>query len=225
MDVKNYEANVSGVYKDRFEMFKTILLEYNAKFNLTSVTDDDGIFYKHFVDSLAGEKFFPLKANVAEVGSGGGFPSIPLKIVREDLRFTLIESTEKKCGYLSAVVEKLNLKDMTVLNCRAEEVGKAAFREKFDCATARAVARLNVLCEYCMPLVKVGGRFIAYKGNCEEELFEAQKAIKVLGGELECAEKFLINGEERTILVIKKTAHTPEKYPRGQGKERKNPII
>lgn len=225
MEEKNYENLVKVVYKDRFEMFRSILLEYNEKFNLTSVVDEEGIFYKHFMDSIVGEKFFPRSSLVAEIGSGGGFPSIPLKIIRDDLRFTLIESTSKKCNYLCDVVKRLEFKNVHVLNGRAEEFGKGNLRERFDCATARAVARLNILCEYCLPLVKVGGRFIAYKGNCDEELKEAQNAIKILGGRLESAEKFTLNGEERTIVVIKKIECTPAKYPRGQGKERKSPII
>lgn len=214
-------------FREKFLIFKDILLEYNNKFNLTAITDEKGIYIKHFLDSVTGESFFIKDASVVEIGSGGGFPSIPLKIVRGDLRFTLIESTGKKCEYLKAVVDKLNLDCVKVLNTRAENASTDInHREKYDVAVARAVARLNTLSEYCLPFVKIGGRFIAYKGDCEEELKESANAFKVLGGQLEGVEKYeLPNGEKRTLVVVKKVAPTPKKYPRGQGKERKCPIV
>ena len=222
-----YLKKIEDDYKQRFEEFKNILLDYNNKFNLTAITDEKSIYIKHFCDSAVGEGYFPENSEVVEIGSGGGFPSIPLKILREDLKFTLIESTGKKCAYLNDVVDKLKLNCVQVLNARAEDAGKDKnYREKFDVAVARAVARLNTLSEYCLPLVKVGGRLIAYKGDCGEEIEEALKAVKVLGGEIEKVESYLLpDGEKRTLVVIKKTAHTPVKYPRGQGKERKSPIV
>ena len=164
---------------------------------------------------------------VAEIGSGGGFPSLPLKLIRDDLKFVLIESTGKKCNHLNEAIQKLNLKDMQVFCGRAEDLSKdVKYREKFDCSVARAVARLNTLCEYCLPFVKVGGYFIAYKGDCDEEVLEAEKAIKILGGKLERVEKYLLpDGDKRALVIIKKVAPTPLKYPRGQGKERKSPIV
>lgn len=226
MDCREYKNLICGEFKQTFENFKNLLLDYNNKFNLTAITDENDVYIKHFLDSVSGESFFTKSASVVEIGSGGGFPSIPLKIIRDDLKFTLIESTNKKCGYLQAVVDKLNFKDVKVVNARAEDAARQViYREKFDYAEARAVARLNTLCEYCMPFVKVGGKFIAYKGDNDEEIEEAANAIKTLGGELERVEKYeLPNGEKRTLVIIKKIAHTPAKYPRGQGKERKSPI-
>ncbi len=226
MDLSVYQKILCEDRGGKFLNFKNLLLEYNNKFNLTAITDEKDIYIKHFLDCIAGDMFFEKGANVVEIGSGGGFPSVPLKIIRDDLSFTLVESTGKKCGYLKEVVDKLNLNCVQVVNDRAEVLAKdKKYREKFDVAEARAVARLNTLAEYCLPFVKVGGRFIAYKGDCEEEIEEASKAIDILGGEIEKIEKYeLPNGEKRTLAVIRKVKKTPEKYPRGQGKERKNPL-
>lgn len=226
MNLDFYRDKILNEKKDAFELLCSTLSEYNKMFNLTAITQKEDIFNKHFLDSCTGESFFPVGAKVVEIGSGGGFPSLPLKIIRDDLDFTLIESTQKKCKYLDICVDKLALKDVKVLNIRAEDGAKDKnLREKFDCCVARAVARMNTLSEYCLPYVRVGGRFIAYKGDADEELKEAAKAIKVLGGETECVEKFTLCGEKRTIIVVKKVAPTPLKYPRGLGKERKDPII
>lgn len=227
MDVRYYIDKINSEMREKFENLCEFLLQYNEKVNLTSIKEKDEVFIKHFLDSILGEKLFFEGAHTIEIGSGGGFPSIPLKILREDLQFTLVESTAKKCNYLKACVDNFGFNGVQVVNARAEELGKSAnFREKYDCATARAVARLNVLCEYCMPFVKVGGNFIAYKGECEEELKEALKAIKVLGGEVESVERYCLpSGDKRTLISIKKVCATPVKYPRGKGRERKCPII
>lgn len=227
MDIEKYAHLIKGEYKERFELLKAILVDNNKKFNLTAICDDEGIFIKHFLDSVVGESLFKNGACVAEIGSGGGFPSLPLKIIREDLKFLLVESTGKKCNHLKEAVQKLDMKDMQIFCGRAEDCTKdAKYREKYDCAVARAVARLNTLCEYCLPFVKVGGCFVAYKGDADEEVDEAQKAIKVLGGKLERVEKYTLpDGDKRSLIVIKKIAPTPLKYPRGQGKERKSPIV
>lgn len=210
----------------RYEKFKDLLLECNARCNLTAIVDREGVYCKHFYDSVAPERFFPKGATVAEVGSGGGFPSIPLKICRDDLKFTLIESTGKKCNFLSSAIEALKLSDMKVLNARAEEIAKSPeYREKFDVAEARAVASLNTLAEYCMPLIKVGGYFIAYKGAADEEIENADNAVKILGGATEIIDKYTLpDGSRRTVVVIKKIKPTPPKYPRGRGLERKSPL-
>lgn len=227
MDIEKYGNLIKVEYKERFESLKSILVDNNKKFNLTAICDDEGIYIKHFLDSVVGEGLFKKGAYVAEIGSGGGFPSLPLKIVRDDLKFVLVESTGKKCNHLNQAIDKLEMKNMQVFCGRAEDCTRdAKYREKFDCSVARAVARLNTLCEYCLPFVKVGGYFIAYKGEADEELIEAQNAIKVLGGKLERVEKYsLPDGDRRSLIVIKKIAPTPLKYPRGQGKERKAPII
>lgn len=228
MNTENYLNLINGEFKEKFDSFKDLLLYYNNnKFNLTAITGENEIYIKHFLDSVAGESYFMRKASVIEIGSGGGFPSIPLKIIRDDLSFVLVESTGKKCEYLKAVVDKMNLSCVQVLNARAEDVAKQVMhREKYDISVARAVARLNTLTEYCLPFVKIGGRFIAYKGDCAEEIKEAGKAVKVLGGEIEKVDEYTLpNGEKRTLVVVRKIASTPAKYPRGQGKERKCPII
>ncbi len=209
----------------KFSRFKDLLLSYNARFNLTAITEEKEIFVKHFLDSVAGEGFFPKGACVAEVGSGAGFPSVPLMIVRPDLRFTLIESTGKKCEFLKVAQKELGLNARVVCG-RAEELGRlATYRERYDVCCARAVARLNTLAEYCMPLVRVGGMFIAWKGGMSETE-EAKKAISVLGGRADEVEYSLPDGMgERTLVLVKKTAPTPQKYPRGRGAERRDPIL
>ena len=214
-------------YLKKFEYFREILTEYNKKCNLTSITDKNEVYIKHFLDSVIPENLFPLNSKVIEIGSGGGFPSIPLKIVRGDLNFTLIESTGKKCAYLEETVEKLGLDGVKVLNIRAEDGGRMQnLREKFDIAEARAVAALNTLCEYCMPFVKVGGLFIAYKGDVEKELEESKNAIEILGGAIEKVHSYSLPEDcgQRCVIVIKKVRKTPEKYPRGRGLERKKPL-
>ena len=228
--ISEYEGILKGEKREKFEFFRNLLLEYNQKYNLTSITEEKEVFYKHFLDSVAGESLFPPDSAVCEVGSGAGFPSLPLKLYRDDLRFTLIESTGKKCDFLRTAVDKLQLTGVEVLNVRAEDAAKGeVWREKFDVCTARAVARLNTLAEYCLPFVKKGGFWIAYKGNeatTAEEIAEAKRAISLLGGgevrtqtyELPCGYG------ERTLVHIGKIRNTPEKYPRGNGKERKNPI-
>lgn len=221
MVLEGYEDFSSG-----FEKFRLILAEYNKKYNLTAITDEKEVFFKHFYDSIKPEKIFFKGANVVEIGSGGGFPSVPLKIIRDDLSFTLIESTGKKCEYLKAVVEKMGFQGVQVLNIRAEEGARCGdLREKFDIATARAVAKLNTLCEYCLPYVKEGGRFVAYKTS-DDEIKESLNAIKILGGEIETKECYeLPEGMgNRCAIVIKKVKKTPEKYPRGRGLERKKPL-
>lgn len=226
MDAEECLAAINGRFSEKFARFRALLLEYNEKFNLTSLTEEREVLYKHFVDSLAGAPLFPQGARVCEVGSGAGFPSVPLMIVREDLFFTLIESTGKKCEFLRVVARELHL-PAEVLHLRAEEAGRGELRESFDICCARAVARLNTLAEYCLPLVRQGGGMIAYKGDTEEELEEGKRALSLLGGGE--AERFSYSLPEgmgkRTILYIPKTGRTPVKYPRGQGKERSKPIV
>jgi 16S rRNA (guanine527-N7)-methyltransferase len=226
MEIEKYKNLIETTFSDKFEKLYNLLIEHNKMYNLTAICEKEDVYLKHFLDSVAGESYFKRGANVIEIGSGGGFPSIPLKILREDLKFTLVESTGKKCGYLQTCVDNFNFSDVKVINKRAEELGQdKLFREKYDAAVARAVARLNTLCEYCLPLVKVGGVFVAYKGDADEEVKEAAHAVKILGGEIaECNSYNLPNGDKRTLVVIKKVAPTPTKYPRGQGKERKSPL-
>ena len=216
-----------GETAEKFGAFYRMLAETNKKINLTRIIDANDCRVKHFLDSVLGEKFFPQGAACLEVGSGGGFPSVPLMIVRPDLSFTLVESVGKKCDFLVDVCQKLQL-SARVENARAEDLAKLpAFREKFDVCCARAVARLNTLSEYCLPFVKKGGAFVAYKaGDAEEEISEAENAFRILGGRAECAAKAALpdGAGARTIICVRKERPTPPQYPRGRGKERKNPL-
>lgn len=222
-----YNLIVSKSQAEKFKKYYELLLEYNSKFNLTAITDEKEVYIKHFIDSiLVVDKFITSKnLSMIDVGSGGGFPAIPVKIMREDINLTLLEATGKKCEFLKAVVKELDLKNVQIINDRAELLAKnSEYREKFSICTARAVARLNSLCEYCMPFVKVGGTFAAYKGDAEEEILEAKTAVKILGGEIDENYVYELDGAKRTLVKIKKIKSTPEKYPRGNGKERKNPL-
>ena len=223
--------NINRLYQEHereFSTFAALLKEYNQKFNLTSITDEEEIKYKHFYDSLYGVEYIKENAYVAEIGSGGGFPSIPLKIARPDLKFTLIESTGKKCEFLKIAVRELGLKEVEILNARAEDVAKEErYREQYDCCCARAVARLNTLSEYCLPFVKIGGIFLAYKGDAAEELREAERAVCLLGGgkvQSVFYELPLSYGKRRLIFVDKEKK-TSVLYPRGHGKERTKPLV
>ena len=226
MDWERYLDEINNGHSHKFNEFCRALSEKNKVCNLTSIIDEKGVKYKHFLDSAVGEFLFPQGAHAVEIGSGGGFPSIPLKIIRDDLSFTLIESTGKKCNFLNEIVDKLNLSGVNVLNIRAEDGARDKnLREKFDVACARAVAQLNTLAEYCMPYVKVGGLFIAYKGDASEEIKSAEKALKILGGEVEKVIEYeLPECGARTLVCVRKVKSTPSKYPRGQGRERKNPL-
>ncbi|MDE6411522.1 MAG: 16S rRNA (guanine(527)-N(7))-methyltransferase RsmG [Clostridia bacterium] len=217
---------INGEKKALFEKYFALLTEYNARFNLTAITKKEEVFEKHFLDSVLGESLFPENASVLEVGSGAGFPSLPLKILRDDLSFTLVESTGKKCEFLKVAVKELSLSGVTILNERAETLARdSLYREKFDVCCARAVARMNTLSEYCLPFVKTGGAFVAYKGDADEELKEAENAIKKLGGKTALSYRYsLPNHGVRTLIKIDKIKQTPALYPRGQGKERKNPL-
>ena len=216
--------NLSDDQLNKFIRYKELLKEYNERFNITAITDDEEIVKKHFIDSLTGAEFLDGK-KLIDVGSGGGFPAIPIKIFKPEIDVTLLEATEKKCNFLNIVINELGLKNIRVVNGRAEELSKTEkYRENFDYCSARAVARMNTLSEYCVPFVKVGGKFVALKGDAEEELVEAKNAFKVLGVEVETVKKFDFYGAKRTIAVLKKIKNTPNQYPRGRGKERKNPL-
>ncbi|MFQ7077237.1 MAG: 16S rRNA (guanine(527)-N(7))-methyltransferase RsmG [Christensenellaceae bacterium] len=218
---------IEGEKRAEFERFRSLLLNYNEKYNLTAITEEKDVFYKHFLDSSAGSGVFKRGASVAEIGSGAGFPSVVLKLLREDLSFTLLESVGKKCEFLRAVVDNLGLKGMNILNIRAEDAAREErYREKFDYSVARAVARMNTLSEYCLPFVKVGGAFVAYKSGDVSEIDEAESAYRELGGKKrEVALYSLPEGYgDRSLAIIEKTKLTPAKYPRGNGKERKSPL-
>ena len=208
--------------RERLTKYGNLLAEWNEKMNLTAICDSEGILYKHFFDCLLFFKSFkiPQNAKVIDVGTGAGFPGMVLKIVRPDIELTLLDGLNKRLIFLNEVLEQLGLSAQTV-HLRAEDGGKnPLYREKFDIATARAVAALPVLCEYCLPFVKKGGSFVAMKGaSGEEEAESAQNAIKLLGGKTESIlNETLTGNEERTFVVIKKISQTPPKYPRSGGK-------
>lgn len=225
-DPASYLNQINGEKKPLFEKYFELLTEYNARFNLTAITEKNDVYEKHFLDSVMGEGLFPRNASVLEVGSGAGFPSLPLKILRDDLQFTLVESTGKKCDFLKTVIRELGLSKVDVLNERAETLARnPLYRERFDVCCARAVARLNTLCEYCLPFVKVGGVFLAYKAESEDEQREAISAIQKLGGRTAYHYRYgLLNHGIRTLVCIEKISPTPKRFPRGQGKERKDPL-
>lgn len=222
-----YQNEIMGEKREMLESFRLLLLEYNQKYNLTAILEEKDVYYKHFLDSAAGVDLFAEGGKVAEIGSGAGFPSMVLKILRSDLSFDLFESVGKKCEFLRAVVDKFGFSDVNIYNVRAEDGAKdGKFREQYDFVTARAVARMNTLSEYCLPFVKVGGQFIAYKSGDKTEIDEAQSAYKTLGGKLKAVYEYALpeGYGERVLAVVEKVKPTPLKYPRGQGKERKNPL-
>ena len=222
-----YEKKIQGEFKEKFELYRALILEYNQRYNLTTILEEKDMYFKHFLDSAAGADLFKKGSKVAEIGSGAGFPSIVLKILRDDLELDLFESVGKKCEFLHAVVDKFNFQGVNIYNIRAEDAARdGKFRERYDYATARAVARMNTLSEYCLPFVKVGGSFIAYKSGDVTEIKEAESAYKALGGKCEKVLSYSLpeNYGERVLAVIKKVKSTPPRYPRGQGKERKAPL-
>ena len=219
-----------------FRKYAEMLKEKNKVMNLTAITDDEGIAMKHFIDSLtiAGyvdkeqKRIKNKKLTLIDVGTGAGFPGIPLKINKRDLDLTLLDSLAKRLNFLKEVADELSLEDVKFVHARAEDAGRDdKYRENFEIATARAVANLPTLCEYCLPFVKVGGCFIAMKGKMEEELANANKAIELLGGKIEECKEFTLPGTdmERTIVIIRKIKKTPSRFPRQAGKPSKDPII
>ena len=211
----------------RFELYARLLAEKNAVMNLTAITEPAEVAEKHFLDSCLPLKLFdvPENASFVDVGAGAGFPSLPIAILRPDLRFTLIDSLNKRIDFLKDVCAELGI-NAECLHLRAEDAGRGDLRESFDIAAARAVSRLSTLCEYCLPLVKVGGAFLALKGgDCAAELREAYTAIKALGGKTEKVEDYSLPcGDRRTLIVIRKVAPTPKAYPRQQSKIKSKPL-
>lgn len=227
-EARSIGITLDEVALERFEKYYEMLIDYNTRMNLTAITEVKDVIVKHFCDSLYPLAKFQIKNNakVIDVGTGAGFPGIPLLIARPDIKLTLLDGLNKRLVFLSDVLVALGL-EAEVVHARAEEgATNKKYREKFDIATSRAVARLNVLSEYCLPYVKKGGMFLALKGPAAaQELKEAQNALKILGGELtDSVEYKLSDDSERTILAVKKIKGTLLMYPRHNSKIKKQPL-
>lgn len=221
--------NIDDLQIDNFLKYKDILLDWNNKINLTAITDDKEIVLKHFIDCLTVCKFVDFNNKTfIDVGTGAGFPALPIKIFCKDSLPTLLDSLNKRINFLKCVGDELNLQNITYIHSRAEDAGQDVnFREKYDFCVSRAVANLSVLAEFDLPFVKVGGYFIALKGPLlDSELIDAKKAISTLGGEIEKIEtiKIPFTDIEHKLVFIKKIRQTPKQYPRKAGKVSKNPI-
>ena len=229
-ELKNKAEQINTVLEekkiDNFYKYMNLLLEWNEKMNLTAITDPNEVILKHFIDSLTIVNLIEKDQKVIDVGTGAGFPGIPLSIVKEE-NITLLDSLNKRITFLEEVIKKLELKNIKAIHARVEEFAKnKKERENYDIATSRAVAPLNVLLEYLLPLVKIGGKCICMKGPNTEEIEEAQNALKTLGGEIEKIEKITLPETDitRNIIIVKKIKQTPSKYPRKPGTPSKEPI-
>ncbi|NLY46369.1 MAG: 16S rRNA (guanine(527)-N(7))-methyltransferase RsmG [Tissierella sp.] len=215
---------------DQFIKYKELLKDWNTKINITAITDDDEIDTKHFLDSLTPfvTEIFNGNKKIIDIGTGGGFPGVPLKIVNSDLNVTLLDSLNKRIIFLNEVINQLGLKDIEAIHGRAEELSiQPQYREKYDVCVSRAVASLDTLSEYCIPFVKVGGYFVSMKGpDIDEELKLSKNAIDTLGAKVidtklvEIPETDIVH----SLIIIQKIRQTPTKYPRGGGKPKKNPL-
>lgn len=228
--LKEKGIELSEQQMEQFRKYFELLVEWNEKMNLTAITDLEGVYLKHFYDSISASFYFDFTKveSVCDVGAGAGFPSIPIKICFPHLHVTIVDSLNKRITFLNHLSEQLGLEHVAFVHSRAEEFGQnAAYREKFDVVTARAVARLSVLSELCIPLAKEGGYFVALKAAAgAEEMKDAAKAITTLGGKLkeEFAFHLPVEESERTLYVFDKVKATPKKYPRKPGVPNKTPI-
>lgn len=222
--------SLSPEQMEQYETYYSTLVEWNEKMNLTAITEKSEVYLKHFYDSITAAFYFDFNKplHLCDVGAGAGFPSLPIKIAFPHLHVTIVDSLNKRISFLEHLSKKLGLKNVSFIHDRAETFGqKKEHREAYDLVTARAVARLSVLSELCLPLVKVGGTFVALKGaSAEEELTAGKKAITILGGKLDKTYSFLLPEEEseRNIMIINKEKSTPKKYPRKPGTPNKTPI-
>lgn len=214
--------------EENFNKYMDLLLEWNEKINLTAITDKDEIILKHFIDSLTIEKYIKDNDKVIDLGTGAGFPGIPLKIKNESIDITLVDSLNKRVNFLNEVIKELNLKNITAIHSRIEDLAHDKnYREKYDVVTSRAVANMSTLVEYMLPFAKIGGICICMKGpNVDEELENAKGAIKKLGGKVEKVESLTLPDSdiERNIVIIKKISQTDKKYPRKAGTPSKDPL-
>jgi 16S rRNA (guanine527-N7)-methyltransferase len=228
LDAKGF--NLTSTQLEQFHTYYELLIEWNEKMNLTAITDKEEVYLKHFYDSVTPSFIFDFtKVNsLCDIGAGAGFPSLPIKILFPHLEVAIVDSLKKRITFLEELVDTLNLKNVALHHDRAETFGQSAtYRETFDVVTARAVARLNVLSELCLPLVKMNGNFIALKGAMgEEEVSESQEAISKLGGYINKVEAMELPKEEsrRHLIIIDKVKPSPKKYPRKPGVPSKQPL-
>lgn len=228
-EASKMNINLDENMLEKFEMYKNLLVEWNEKMNLTSITDDYEVIMKHFIDSLEIVKHINKNENIIDIGTGAGFPGIVIAIYFDsNVNITLLDALEKRLSFLDEVIQKLSLENITLLHGRAEEIGNdIIYREKFDVATSRAVANMAVLSEFCLPYVKKNGHFVALKGPAiEEELENGKAAIKILGGELKNIIEVSIEGTDlrHNIVEVLKVKECNKKYPRKAGTVNKNPL-
>ncbi len=212
----------------KFYQYMNLLIEWNEKINLTAIVEPKEIILKHFIDSLTIIPYIKPNESVIDIGTGAGFPGIPIKILREDLKITLLDSLNKRIKFLDEVIKELGLENINAVHARIEEYAKnKQYREKYDVATSRAVANLTTLSEYMLPMVKVKGRAICMKGSeVSDEISKSKKSIKILGGEIVNIEEFTLpkSDNKRNLILIEKTKNTPSKYPRKPGIPSKEPL-
>ena len=225
---KKINIDLSDEMIEKFFLYKKLLLEWNEKINLTAITEETEILIKHFIDSLTIEKYISVGAKIIDVGTGAGFPGIPLKIVRPDIEVTLLDSLNKRINFLNEIIKECKLENITAIHGRAEEIANnPKYREKFDFSTARAVANIATLSELCTPFLKVGGYFICMKADATEEMKNAKNALEILGMKQEKIENIILPNIDagRTIILYKKEKNTPKKYPRKPGTPAKEPLL
>ncbi|MBH0168769.1 MAG: 16S rRNA (guanine(527)-N(7))-methyltransferase RsmG [Bacillota bacterium] len=228
--LKEKGVELSEKQLSQFGTYYNLLVEWNEKMNLTAITEKEEVYLKHFYDSVTAGFYFDFNQDitVCDVGAGAGFPAIPLKIAFPEIKLTVVDSLNKRIGFLQHVVDELGLQEVSLYHDRAETFAhRPEFRQTFDLVTARAVARLSVLSELCLPLVKIGGHFLGMKGaNLPEEVRDGEKAVKLLGGKIKDIHSFVlpIEESERNIIVIDKVKETPKKFPRKPGTPNKSPI-
>ena len=224
---KKISEEISNYQAENFHKYMLLLLEWNQKMNLTAITDEKEIIYKHFIDSISINKYIKEANNVMDIGTGAGFPGIPLKLLNKDINFILVDSLNKRISFLEEIKKELKLDKIELIHARVEDLAKnEAYREKMNIVVSRAVANLSTLLEYMLPFVKIGGTCICMKGpNIEEEIEKSKNALEVLGGKIENIEKLNLPGNlERNIIIVKKVKATPTKYPRKAGVPSKEPL-
>lgn len=239
MDLKEFEVFFENELKknnlkleksqyEKYYIYMKNILEWNTKINVTAVRDEESFIIKHFIDSLMISNYVNSDVKVIDIGTGAGFPGIPLKLFNEKIEITLVDSINKKLNVIRESIKEMNLDKIDIIHSRAEDLAiKEKYRENYDIATTRAVSNLSTILEYMMPFIKVGGYAVCMKGpNYNDELNNAKNAIKILGGKLESIENFNINTEyERNVIVIRKIEKTPKRYPRSGNKPLKEPIL